>query len=358
MSTKSVLDFLGAESKKTLLNLAITPKDLIGKVDFNDSISQENAVSTEYANGKINTKIRIQNNVIIFKEDLKEIPLLLEYISQSDLNGPSLPLNSFSIEKQIKISLAFMQHYGYVVKVGNEEYFTPHIQLIFGSDWWINIFNLAKQKTLISIDREVEIGNQPIKNKEIIVGSGLISVKEFKAIQTEPGMNILWALGIYFFEKIVRNWNDQEIPEQIYTETLMDADMSPGKYVKEMNPKKFFIDQLRIFLGLRPSSIWFGHGYHSKFQELIQKKISILSKKIILEEMKEFTDYLNLIYSNGNELLNGPTDSGTEPFTIKDLLYSEYEMGPNTVINLSIILQINTYRSSKIYTLPVNTRIN
>ena len=357
-NTNMIFDSLGPTSKSTLLNLALNASDLVGQVDFHDSLTKENIVSVQYINNKPVTKIRIPNNVIIYKEDLKEIPLLLEFISQGDLKGSNIPLASFPIETQNNIIIIFMMYYGYVNKIGTDYYFNPHIEDLFNTTWWLNLFQMAKLNTINYIEQEVLIGNQPIKNRDLIVESGLISINEFKKIQPEPGMDLVWALGIYFFEKIVRNWILQELPEIIETETLMDADLDPGKYVKVMDAKKFFIQQLRIFLGLRPSSVWFGSGYHSKFKELIQKKISTLSKNLVLEELKYFTDYMNLIYSNENNLLNGPVDSGTEPFTVLDLSYSETEHGPNTLITVSIKLKINTYSVSQIVTLPVTTRIN
>lgn len=356
--TNSVLDFLGPTSKSTLLNLALSPRDLVGKVDFHDSLTKENIVTVQLINNKPVTKVRIPNNVIIYKEDLKEIPLLLEFISQGNLKGSSIPLDSFPIETQNNIILCFMTYYGYTTKVGTDYYFTPHIEDLFNTTWWLNLFQMAKINTLSYIEQEVVLGNQPIKNKDLIEASGLISVMEFRKIQPEPGMDLLWALGIYFFEKIIRNWILQEVPEVIETETLMDVDLDPGKYNKMMDAKKFFVQQLRIFLGLRPNTIWFGNGYHSKFKELIQKKISTLSKNLVLEELRYFTDYMNLIYSNSNEILNGPVDSGTEPFTVTDIIYFETDKGPNTVITVQIKILINTYSTAQVITLPVTTRIN
>ena len=356
--TNGILDSIGPTSKLTLLNLALSPKDLIGKVDFHDSLTKENIVTVQMVNNRPVTKVRIPNNVIIYKEDLKEIAPLLEFISQGDLKGSNIPLASFTIETQNNIILCFMMYYGYVTKIGAEHYFTPHIEDLFNTTWWINLFQMAKINTINYIEQEVTLGNQPIKNKELIEASGLIAVQEFRKIQPEPGMDLLWALGIYFFEKIVRNWVFQEVPEVIETETLMDVDFDPGKYTKMMDAKKFFIQQLRIFLGLRPNTIWFGNGYHSKFKELIQKKISTLSKNMVLEELKYFTDYMNLIYSNGNSILNGPVDSGTEPFAVQDIVYFEQEHGPNTVITVQIRILINTYSTSQVVTLPVTTRVN
>ena len=356
--TRGVLDQLGSESKKTLLNLSLNASDLIGKVDLSDSVTKENAVTVEIINGKYITKLRIENNVLIYRDDLKSIPLLLEVINQGDIRGDSIPLNSFSIETQTKIAVIFMNYYGYVTRVNNEDYFNSNILLIFNSDWWTKIFNLARINTLNYIQLEVDNGNQPIKNKTIIEDSGLISVKEFKNIQPSPGMDILWALGIYFFDKIIRNWNEQELPEVLYTDTIMDIDINPGKYVKTLDAKNFFVNQLRIFLGLRPNKIWFGGNYQSKFYEMIQKKVNKLNKTIILEELQYFTNYLNSIYSGGNNILNGPNDSGTEPFAITDVIYSEQENGIHVTATVSIVIQINLYNDTQIYTLPVTTKIN
>ena len=360
MSTVSrgVLDLIGPESKKTILNLALDVKDLVGKVDLNDSLSKENIVTVELINGKPITKIRIPNNVIIYKDDLKEIPTLLEIIDQGEIRGNSIPLNSFPIEIQNKIIIVFMTHYGYCTRINNDVYFNPHIHDLFPVGWWQKIFTLARKKTLTYIEQEISNGNQPTKNKEIIEQTGLISIKEFRTIEPMPGMDLLWALGIYFFEKVIRNWNDQELPETIYTDTIMDIDLSPGKFIKSLDAKKFFLTQLQIFLGLRPNKIWFGGLYQSKFQELIQKKTNNLNKTIILEELSTFTNFMNLIYSGGNDVLNGSTDSGTEPFAIKNLIYNEVDDGIHTTVNVSIIIQINLYNDMQIYTLPVTTKIN
>ena len=358
MVSGGVLDQLGTESKKTLLNLSLSVSDLVGKVDLSDSITKENAVTVDLVNGKFITKLRISNNVLIYKDDLKNIPLLLNIIDQGDIRGESIPLNYFNTDIQSRIALVFMHYYGYVTIINGEEYFNPNILLLFNSDWWIKIFNLARQNTLNYIELEVATGNQPVKNKALIEDTGLILVREFKSIQPSPGMDILWALSIYFFDKIIRNWEDQELPETTFTDTIMDIDVNPGKYIKSLDSKSFFINQLRIFLGLRPNKIWFGGNYQSKFYEMIQKKVNKLNKTIILEELKYFTNYLNYIYSGGNDVLNGPNDSGTEPFAITDIIYTEQEDGIHMVAVVSLVIQINLYNDNQIYTLPVTTKIN
>lgn len=358
VSSYGVLDQLDATSKRTIQNLAIDVKDLIDKVDLNDSLSKENVVTVELKNGRPETKVRIPNNVLIYKDDLKEIPSLLRIIDQGELRGNSIPLSSFPIEIQNKIIVSFMTHYGYCTNINNDIYFNSHIHDLFPTDWWQKIFKLARQKTISFIEAEVTNGNQPIKNKTIVETTGLISIKEFKSIEPVPGMDLLWALGIYFFDKIVRNWVDQELPELTFTDTIMDIDLSPGKYTKLMDAKKFFLTQLQIFLGLRPNKIWFGGKYQSKFQEMIQKKANKLNRTIILEELQIFTNYMNGIYSGGNNVLNGSTDSGSEPFAVTDVRYSESEEGIHTVVNVQITLKINLYNDTQIYKLPVTTRIN
>ena len=353
-----VLDQLGIESKKVQLALALNVKDLIGKVDLSDSITKENIVTVDYINGNYVTKLRISNNVVIYKDDLKDIPLLLTVIDQGDIKGTSIKLDTFSLDIQTKIAIIFMIHYGYAININNQTYFTKHIHDIFNTPWWMDIFELARTNTLTYIDNEVESGSQPVKNRELIYSSGLISVNEFKAIEPTPGMDILWALGIYFFDKIIRNWEDQELPEPLFTDTLMDADLSPGKYIKSLDAKNFFVNQLRIFLGLRPHKIWFGGNYQSKFFEMIQKKSTKLNKTIILEELSSFTKYMNYIYSGGNSILNGPNDSGTEPFAVTDISYNEIEDGIHTTVQVSVHLQINLYGEVSTYKLPVTTKIN
>ena len=106
--SRGVLDLIGPESKKTILNLALDVKDLVNKVDLNDSLSKENIVTVDIINGKPITKVRIENNILIYKDDLKEIPSLLEIIDQGDFRGNSIPLNTFPIEIQNKIMLIFI----------------------------------------------------------------------------------------------------------------------------------------------------------------------------------------------------------------------------------------------------------
>lgn len=355
---KGVLDQLGVESKKVLQALSINVKDLIGSVDLNDSITKSNIVTVELINGKYITKIRIPNNVIIYKEDLKEIPLLLTVIDQGEIKGTSIPLDSFPIDIQTRIAEIFMIEHGYITSIDNKLYFTNHILDLFNTTWWTNIFELARTNTLNYIDLEVSNGAQPVKNRELIYSTGLISVDEFKSIEPTPGMNILWALGIYFFDKIIRNWSNQEVPDTLVTDTIMDIDINPGKYIKTLDAKNFFVNQLRIFLNLRPNKIWFGGLYQSKFFEMIQKKDTKLNKTIILEELTAFTKNMNTIYSGGNSVLNGPNDSGTEPFAVTDVVYNEVNDGIHTNVEISIILKINLYGESSVYKLPVTTKIN
>ena len=104
-TTSKAIELLGPTSKQTLGNLSITPKDLIGKIDFNDSLTKENIVTVEYINGKYITKTRIENNVSIYKDDLKTIPILLEVIDQSVMCGSSIRLDSFDNDTQTKIAI-------------------------------------------------------------------------------------------------------------------------------------------------------------------------------------------------------------------------------------------------------------
>jgi hypothetical protein len=110
----SILDTVGPESKSTMLNLSLTSTDLVDKVDFNDSISKQNIIYTELINGKIETRIRIPNNVLIYKSDLQEMPLLMEVVTVEMMTNDYIPLSSFSQANQIRIALIFMQYYGYV----------------------------------------------------------------------------------------------------------------------------------------------------------------------------------------------------------------------------------------------------
>lgn len=358
MSQKGTIDILGPESKVTIRNLALSANDLANALDFSNSITKDNAVMVDYINGKYITKIRIPNNVRIYKNDLKEIPLLLEVISQKDLKGTFIELKTFSYDTQVKIALCFMQYYGYVKNVNGELFFTSNIKVLFDTEWWLNLFGIAELQTHKWIDEEILVGNQPTKNKDLIIDSGYIYIEKFKNLQPELGMDILWALSIYFFDKIIRNWEDQELPEIPETETIMDIDINPGKYIKSMDAKTFFITQLKIYLQLRPTNIFFGGDYFSRLKEFIQRKSSNLNKTMIIEELKYFTDWMNIIYSGGNNVLNGSNDSGTEPFAVRDIIYTETENGPTTNVILQIILQINTNQSSAIYTLPISTKIN
>ena len=356
-TTSKAIELLGPTSKQTLGNLSITPKDLIGKIDFNDSLTKENIVTVEYINGKYITKTRIENNVSIYKDDLKTIPILLEVIDQSVMYGSSIRLDSFDNDTQTKIAICFMIYNGYIRIINNEYWFTPHIEVLFNTSWWGKLFTIAKIKTRDAVNQDIALSNQPIKNLEMILDAGLISVNEFKTIQPEKGMDILWALGIYFFEKIIRNYQTQDIPETPFTDTIMDIDINPGKYIKSLDAKTFFLTQLRIYLGLQPTSIFFGGGYYSIFKQQIHKKVTDINKRIILEELRFFTNNMNMLYSGGNNQLNSSKDSGTEPFAILDVIYSDVDNGPTTDVHLTIVLQINTFNISDTFALPISSRI-
>lgn len=156
----SILDTVGPESKSTMLNLSLTSTDLVDKVDFNDSISKQNIIYTELINGKIETRIRIPNNVLIYKSDLQEMPLLMEVVTVEMMTNDYIALSSFSQANQIRIALIFMQYYGYVQYLNNELYFTRHLETLFNTKYWTDIFALAKDKTIKYIEEEIKIGNQ------------------------------------------------------------------------------------------------------------------------------------------------------------------------------------------------------
>lgn len=354
----NILDSIGPESKSTMLNLSLTSTDLVDKVDFNDSISKQNIIYTELVNGKVETRIRIPNNVLIYKSDLQEMPLLMDVVTVEMMTNGYIPLSSFSHGNQIRIALIFMQYYGYVQYLNNELYFTKHLETLFNTKYWTDIFTLAKDKTQKYIEEEIKIGNQPTKSKELIQEAGLFSVELFKTIQPVYKADTLWALSIYFFDKIIRNWTEQEEREIPWTDTIMDIDFSPAKYTKLMDAKEFFLTQLRMYLSLRPDYIFFGGNYFSKFKEFIQTKSSNISQAIILEELQNFTDFMNEVFSGGNNLLMGSNDNKMEPFAVTDVIYSEVEDGVNMKIILNIILKINTYNNSQVYTLPIVSRLN
>lgn len=348
----ATIDLLGPESKQSLLLSAITADDLIDKVDFSNSINKENTITTIIENGKYITKIRIPNNVEIYKSDLQEKPLLLDIISPSDIINDSIPLSSFDLNTQSKIALIFMQYYGYVKMISNEYYFTEEIEYIFNTDFWSDIFTLARQKTLDYIQKEVDIGNQPVKNKDLIENSKLISVEQFKTIQPSYKCDTLWALSIYFFDKIIRNWNDQIEKEIMETTTIMDIDIGPSKYNKLLDPKVFFLMQLRLYLSSRPDYVFFGGNYFSKFKEFLQMKPNSVTQTIIMEELEMFTNAMNELYANSTNTL-----SGTEPFKVVEIRYSEVEDGPYVNIIMYLVLLVNTYKKAETYTLPISTRV-
>ena len=71
------MDQLGPESKISLSMKSIDVKDLVGQLDLSNSITKENVITVDLINGKYVTKIRIPNNVLIYKEDLKEFDKVL-----------------------------------------------------------------------------------------------------------------------------------------------------------------------------------------------------------------------------------------------------------------------------------------
>ena len=63
-------------------------------------------------------------------------------------------------------------------------------------------------------------------------------------------------------------------------------------------------------------------------------------------------------FSGGNNILMGSNDSKMEPFAVTDVIYNEVEDGVNMKIVLNIVLRINTYNNSQVYTLPIVSRLN
>ena len=66
----NAIDQLSPNARSVLLTSALTADDLIDSIDFNDSLNFENVITTSYENGKYVTKIRIENNVVIYKSIL------------------------------------------------------------------------------------------------------------------------------------------------------------------------------------------------------------------------------------------------------------------------------------------------
>lgn len=344
----NAIDQLSPNARSVLLTSALTADDLIDSIDFNDSLNFENVITTSYENGKYVTKIRIENNVVIYKSDLQDKPKLLELIKPSDFIYDSIPLSSFDLITQTKIAIVFMHYYGYVKQLEGEYYFTDSIHNIFGTQFWQDVFNEAKQKTLQYINNEIKIGNLNDKIKEQIQEENLIHLEQVRMVQPSYNCDTIWALSIYFFDKILRNQNQYDTEKNIQdTYTIMDADIGPSRYVKLTDAKHFFVTQLSYYLSSSPDYIFFGGNYHSKFKEFLQMKMSDTTETIITEELETFTNTMNDLYalaSNENDIV---------PFKIESIHYSKSEVGPYENIVLQINIRISTKNVSNVYTLPV-----
>ena len=363
-TTSTVLSEFSTGSKDTLMNLSITANDLAN--NSLDTVTQQNEVTVTNSGGQFGqyvTEVRSAINITITKDDLHEIPALLNVINQDLYFGKAdgIELSSFSTKEQSAIALEFMIYHGYIIR-REELFITSRLPAVFNSDWWNNIWTLARAKTLSNISDELLLGNTVVFTKEDINETGYISLTAFKEIEPEPGMDLLWALGIYFFDKIVRNYKTFHEPFIQETDTLMDIILSPAQFEKQLNPKEFFLAQLRIYLGLVPGSIFFSGGYHSEFKKAIQRKLSSLQgdtlySQIVKEEMEFFIDWMNANYSGGNSALLSSGDHWTEPFAITGVEYSELTDGITTTLVAQISISVNLPNEDTTFTLPVTTDI-
>lgn len=364
MSNTSILGLYGTGSKDTLMNLSITASDLINK--SLDGVTQQNEVTVVNTGGRFGryeTQVRIPINVLITKEDLHEIPALLNTINQDLYFGKTegIELSAFSTKEQTSIAIEFMIYHGYIIR-REELYLTPRIQQLFDSDWWKKIWVEAKARTIQNIKDAAIVGNQTTFTIEDIEETGYISVDALKEVEPEPGMDVLWALGIYFFDKIVRNYKTFHEPFIQETDTLMDIVVAPARFEKQLNAKEFFLRELRTYLGLVPGSIYFSGGYHSDFKKAIQRKLSSLQgdslySQIVKEEIQFFVDWMNSIYSGGNSTLLSSTDHWTEPFAIENVEFSEESDGITTTLIAQLTIAVNLPDEDDRFTLPVTTDI-
>jgi hypothetical protein len=254
---------------------------------------------------KFQEDITRTNEVTITHRDISNIPGLMEYFEQNGIFLENeLALSSLSLDRQNMIGVYFAQSYGYIREIENVRYILvqPLRKIFHQNEVILDILNK-------NINRVVNLNKKyPIDN-----------VFSLSDISTS-NLNLL-LLNIFS----IHNRNFKESDKYIHSsETLTDINMID--YSKESDIAHFIITQFTRYISIQRGSIPFSSNFGSILKTTIQSKLTDTTKRIILEDIVAFFEYISLLYAD---------------ITLHDITYNIVEEVVSNRVEVTIYISIN-----------------
>lgn len=201
--------------------------------------------------------------------------------------------NSLSLFKRIEITKVILEKYNLSVVINNKLYLHTLNILNFINDYQYSV----DLNTLLKTEHE-KTRKHKLKYRislDILVAN--IYYIPFSILSTEFLEQIsIFIPNVYFNNKVIKK---DYTP--LKTEKLFDI---TENFDKLFDPKEFFARTFSNFVKTKTNSIFCGEGFGSNLRNLIQRKATSVTLKLIKEEFKYFLSYFNTIYSSNYYLVD------------------------------------------------------
>lgn len=201
--------------------------------------------------------------------------------------------NSLSLFKRIEITKVILEKYNLSVIINNKLYIHTLNLLNFINDYQYSV----DLNTLLKNEHE-KTRKHKLKYRislDILVAN--IYYIPFSILSTEFLEQLsIFIPNVYFNNKVIKK---DYTP--LKTQKLFDI---TENFDKLFDPKEFFARTFSNFVKTKTNSIFCGEGFGSNLRNLIQRKATTVTLKLIKEEFKYFLSYFNTIYSSNYYLVD------------------------------------------------------
>lgn len=201
--------------------------------------------------------------------------------------------NSLSLFKRIEITKVILEKYNLSVVINNKLYLHTLNILNFINDYQYSV----DLNTLLKTEHE-KTRKHKLKYRislDILVAN--IYYIPFSILSTEFLEQIsIFIPNVYFNNKVIKK---DYTP--LKTQKLFDI---TENFDKLFDPKEFFARTFSNFVKTKTNSIFCGEGFGSNLRNLIQRKATSVTLKLIKEEFKYFLSYFNTLYSSNYYLVD------------------------------------------------------
>ena len=208
-------------------------------------------------------------------------------------NQSTIDYNNLSLFKRIEITKVILEKYNLSTVINNKLYIHTLNLLNFVNDYQYSI----DLNALLKIEHE-KTRKHKLKYRislDILVAN--IYYIPFSIVSTEFLEQFsIFIPNVYFNNKVIKK---DYTP--LKTEKLFDI---TENFDKIFDPKEFFAKTFSNFVKTKTNSIFCGEGFGSNLRNLIQRKATSVTLKLIKEEFKYFLSYFNTIYSKNYYLVD------------------------------------------------------